>query len=117
MLCNELQPFLKSLNLCYDKSYQIINTADTCTFGAFIGNNEGIFVNKWTICKTLWGKYYIGSTGPVLKLKSVDKIKEHLTYLTKSYNELEREMALKIKHDKIEEMKRRIEEDYFINFS
>lgn len=115
MLCNELQPFLKSLNLCYDKNYHIVNTADTCTFGAFVGNNECIFVNKWTICKTPWGKYYISSTGPVMKFKSVDKIKEHLSYLTKSYNELEREMALRIKQDKIKEMKKNIE-DYFINF-
>lgn len=101
MLCNELQPFLKSLNLCYDKNFHITNTADTCTFGAFVGNNEGIFVNKWTICKTIWGKYYISSDGPVMKLKSAEKIKEQLTYLTKSYNELEREMALRIKQDKI----------------
>ena len=112
MLCNELQPFLKSLNLCYDKDFNIKNTADTCTFGAFVGNDQAVLISKWTICKTYSGKYYITTTSPILKLKSVDKIKEHLKYLTKSYNELELEMALRIKQDKIKQMKKNIE-DYF----
>lgn len=113
MLCNELLPFLKSLNLYYDKDYNITNTADTCIFGYFYGNNEVVLVSKWAICKTCNDKYYITSTSSLLKLKSAEKIKEQLTYLTKSYNELEREMALRIKQDKIKQMKKNIE-DYFI---
>ena len=112
MLCNELKPFLKTLNLCYDKNLNIINTAHTCTFGAFIGNDQAIFVSKWAIYKSSYGKYYISTAAPILKLKSVDKIKEHLLYLIKSLNELELEIALKIKQDKIEQMKKNIE-DYF----
>jgi hypothetical protein len=112
MLCNEIQPFLKSLNLSYNKNLMIRNKANTCTFGYFIGNNEAVFVSKWTICKTYYDKYYITTTASLIKLKSAEKIKEHLTYLTKSYNELEREMALRIKQDKIKQMKKNIE-DYF----
>ncbi len=112
MLCNELQSFLKSINLCYGKDLNIKNTADTCTFGYFYGNNEVVLVSKWTICKTYYDKYYITTTSGLLKLKSVDKIKEHLKYLIKSYNELELEMALRIKQDKIKQMKKNIE-DYF----
>ena len=110
MLCNELKPFLKSLNLCYDKNFHITNTANNCTFGALIGNDQAIFVSKWAIYKSCYGKYYISTAEPVLKLKSIEKIKEHLIYLTKSLNEKEREMALKIKQDKIEQMKKNIEE-------
>ena len=113
MLCNELLPFLKSINLSYDKDYNIINASDTCNFGYFYGNNEVVLVSKWTICKTYTDKYYITTNLPFLKLKSAEKIREHLTYLTKSYNELEREMALRIKQDKIKQMKKNIE-DYFI---
>ena len=111
MLCNELQPFFKSINLCYDKNFNIHNTSNNCTFGYFSGNNEAILVSKLSICKTCYGKYYITNIG-LLKLKSAEKIKEQLTYLTKTYNELEREMALKIKQDKINQMKKNIE-DYF----
>jgi hypothetical protein len=93
----------------------IRNTSNTCTFGAFVGNDQAIFASKWAICKTCYGKYYITTAEPILKLKSVDKIKEHLLYLTKSYNELEREMSLRIKKEKIEQMKKNIEE-YFTNF-
>ena len=113
MLCNELLPFLKSINLYYDKDFNIKNTPDTCVFGYFYGNNEVVLVSKWTICKTYTDKYYITTNQPFLKLKSAEKIREHLTYLTKSYNELEREMALRIKQDKIKQMKKNIE-DYFI---
>ena len=113
MLCNELLPFLKSINLYYDKDFNIKNTSDTCVFGYFYGNNEVVLVSKWTICKTYTDKYYITTTSSLLKLKSAEKIKEHLTYLTKSYNELELEMALRIKQDKIKQMKKNIE-DYFI---
>lgn len=114
MLCNELKPFLKSINLCCGKDLNITNTADTCTFGYFYGNNEVVLVSKWTICKTYYDKYYITTTASLIKLKSAEKIREHLKYLIKSYNELELEMALKIKQDKIKEMKKNIEED-FIN--
>lgn len=113
MLCNELKPFLKSQNLSYDENFNITNTANSCVFGYFYGNNEVVLVSKWTICKTYTDKYYITTNQPFLKLKSAEKIKEHLTYLTKSYNELEREMALRIKQDKIKQMKKNIE-DYFI---
>jgi len=112
MLCNELQPYLKSLNLCYDKNFNIINTANACVFGYFIGNDQAVLVSKWTICKTYNDKYYITTTSGLFKLKSAEKIKEQLTYLTKSYNELELEMALRIKQDKIKQMKKNIE-DYF----
>lgn len=108
MLCNELKPFLKSINLCCGKDLNITNTADTCTFGYFYGNNEVVLVSEWTICKTCNDKYYITTTSSLLKLKSVEKIK----YLIKSYNELERDMALRIKQDKIKQMKKNIEE-YF----
>ena len=93
----------------------IRNTSNTCTFGAFIGNDQANFVSKWAICKTCYGKYYITTAYPILKLKSVEKIKEHLTYLTKTYNELELEIAKRIKQDKInkiEQMKKDIEDYY-----
>jgi hypothetical protein len=108
MLCNELNLFLKSINLHYDRYYVI--RYKNFSLGYFIGNKQCCLYKTFELVPNNSG-FYFYPRGYITQSSS-DKIKSHILFLINKISELEREISLKNKENKIKLLKENIYMDF-----